>query len=186
VLSAGRMPMRGDRPAAVATVWHALAGDAGWAGVLAESFLADPRRPVFLVFRPGMELLPLFVEAIALLPVSRRWGVEFSTSLTTLPPRISCPSTGVLEGAAQAQGARRRPNARIVDLCRHLDRARGGSLLHLTRTGERIVIPDAGVPAPSGGRHPSSRPAGITTGPSSHPRTSNRETRPDGAADRDW
>ncbi len=26
-----------------------------------------PRRPVFLVFRPGVELLPLFVEAIALL-----------------------------------------------------------------------------------------------------------------------
>ena len=86
ILPQGRPVPRGDRPASIARSWLDRTGDAGWAGVLAESFLADPRRPVFLIFRPGIELLPLFVEAIALLPASRRWDVEFSTYLTNLPP----------------------------------------------------------------------------------------------------
>src|SRR5262249_27468805 len=85
ILPVGPPVPRGARPPGIAEAWGALTGDAGWAGVLAESYLADLRRPVFLVFRPGMDLLPLFVEAIALLPASRRWEVEFSTYFTTLP-----------------------------------------------------------------------------------------------------
>ena len=81
----GRPVPRGGRPAGIAEAWPVLTGDPGWAGVLAKSFLADPKRPVFLVFRPGMDLLPLFDEAIALLPPPRRWDVEFSTYFTTLP-----------------------------------------------------------------------------------------------------
>ena len=109
ILAAGHPVPPGDRPPGIARAWHDLTGDAGWAGVLAESFLADPRRPVFLVFRPGIDLLPLFVEAIALLPAARRWDVEFSTYLTNLPPGISCTWRGVLEGSPQAKGARRFP-----------------------------------------------------------------------------
>ena len=137
ILSEGRPVPRGDWPAGIAEAWLALTGDAGWAGVLAESYLADPRRPVFLVFRPGMDLLPLFVEAIALLPVSRRWEVEFSTYFTTLPQGITCLWRGVLDGSAEAKNARRLPNALIVDLCRPVGRARGAALVHLARTGER-------------------------------------------------
>ncbi len=129
----------GDRPPAIAHDWQALTGDAGWAGVLAESFLADPRRPVFLVYRPGTELLPLFVEAIALLPPSRRWDVEFSTYLTTLPPGTHCAWRGVLDGSAEAKNARRLPGALFIDLSRPAGRARGGALVHLARTGERPV-----------------------------------------------
>src|SRR5262245_38871261 len=62
ILAEGPRVPRGDHLPGVARAWHDLTGDAGWAGVLAESFLADPRRPVFLVFRPGMDLLPLFAE----------------------------------------------------------------------------------------------------------------------------
>ncbi|HEX6986328.1 MAG TPA: hypothetical protein VF170_13180, partial [Planctomycetaceae bacterium] len=39
-----RLVPAGDRPAAVCTAWQSAAGDAGWAGVLAEAFLADPSR----------------------------------------------------------------------------------------------------------------------------------------------
>ena len=156
---------RGDQPASIARSWHDLTGDAGWAGVLAESFLADPRRPVFLIFRPGIELLPLFVEAIALLPASRRWDVEFSTYLTNLPPGIWCTWRGVLEGSAEAKNARRLPNALIVDLCHPPGRAQGGALVHLARTGERLDIPDAGIPAASGARHGPAPHAPIMAGP---------------------
>jgi hypothetical protein len=173
---------RGDRPPGIAEHWRTLTGDAGWAGVLAESFLADPRRPVFIVFRPGMELLRLFEEAIALLPASRRWDVEFSTYLTTLPPGISCTWRGVLEGSAQAKGARRLPNALIIDLGRPLGRSTGGALVHLARTGERLEIPEAPPPSPRGRRAPG-RPPEITAGPPSRSSAPGRDRTRD---DRDW
>ncbi len=109
VVPEGRRPPQGDRPAGVARAWQALTGDAGWAGVLAEAFLADPKRTAFLVFRPGMELLPLFVEAIALLPPPRRWDVEFSTYYTSLPQGVTCQWRGVLEGSPEAASALRLP-----------------------------------------------------------------------------
>ncbi len=151
VLPEGRRPPRSDRPPGVARAWQALAGDAGWAGVLAESFLADPRRPVFLIFRPGMDLLPLFVEAIALLPPPRRWDVEFSTYFTTLPRGVTCPWRGVLEGSSEAENALRLPNALAINLCGSPGRAEGRTLVHQARTGERRESP-AGDEAASASR----------------------------------
>ena len=58
-------------------------GDAGWAGVLAETFIADPKRLVYLVFQPGMNLLPLFAEAEALLPPEERWEIGFNSYYTS-------------------------------------------------------------------------------------------------------
>ena len=115
----------------MARAWQALTGDGGWAGVLAESFLADSRRTVFLVFRPGMDLLPLFVEALALLPASRRWEVDFSTYFNQLPQGVGCAWRGVLEGSDDAKNARRLPNALVLDLCNVAGQAEGGVLVHL-------------------------------------------------------
>jgi hypothetical protein len=112
--------------------------------VLAEFFLADSRRPVYLVFRPGMDLLPLFVEAIALLPAARRWEVEFTTSFTTLPQGVSCAWRGVLDGSREAEAAERLPSALVIDVCRPLGGAQGGALVHLARTGELRAPPGAG------------------------------------------
>ncbi len=134
---------RGDRPPDVARRWEAQVGDAGWAGVLAGSFLDDPRRPVFLVFRPGIELLPLFVEAIALLPVARRWDVEFTTYLTSLPPGVSCHWRGVLDGSPELKAARGLPNAMILDLVRPPGQAPGGRLVHLARTGQMPEVEES-------------------------------------------
>ena len=94
---------------------------------------------MFLVFRPGMDLLPLFVEALALLPASRRWEVDFSTYFNQLPQGVTCAWRGVLEGSDEAKNARRLPNALVLDLCQPLGRAEGGALVHLARTGERLV-----------------------------------------------
>ncbi|MHB1556776.1 MAG: GAP1-N2 domain-containing protein, partial [Isosphaeraceae bacterium] len=136
MLPEGRSVPRGDRHAGVATAWAALAGDAGWAGALAESFLNDPKRPAFVVFRPGMNLLPLFVEAIALLPPPRRWDVEFSTYLTQPPRGITYAWRGVLEGSPEAANAHRLPGTLVIDLCAAPGRAQGGPLVHTARTGE--------------------------------------------------
>ena len=89
-IAAGRTPPQGDHPAGIAHAWQSLTGDAGWAGTLAESFITDQQRPVVLIFEPGMNLLPLLVEALALLPVPRRWDVEFSTYFTQLPHGLTC------------------------------------------------------------------------------------------------
>src|SRR5205823_2920073 len=99
----------------------------------------------FLLFQPGMELLPLFVEAIALLPTSRRWEVEFSTYLTKLPQGVSYSWRGVLDDSPEAENALGLPNAVVIDLCRPSGRAQGGALVHLARTGERREEPDEGV-----------------------------------------
>jgi hypothetical protein len=138
-IPAGRTPPQGDHQPGVATAWRSLVGDGGWAELLAETFLTDPRRTVFLVFRPGMDLLPLFVEALALLPFSRRWDVDFSTYFSPLPQGITCAWRGVLDGSDEAKNARRLPNAVFFDLCHLLGRAEGGVLVHLARTGERLA-----------------------------------------------
>jgi hypothetical protein len=138
-IPAGRVPPHGDHQPGAARAWQTLTGDGGWAGVLAESFLADPRRTAFLVFRPGMDVLSLFVEALALLPAARRWDVDFSTYFTPLPQGVNCAWRAVLEGSAEAKNARRLPNALVLDLCRDLGRADSSVLAHLARTGEPIV-----------------------------------------------
>lgn len=141
VLTEGRRPPQGDRPGGVARAWQGLTGDAGWAGVLAESFLADPKRPAFLVFQPGMDLLPLFVEAMALLPPQRRWDVEFSTYFTTLPQGVTCHWRGVVEGSPEAILALRLPNTLVINLGNPAGHAEGRELVHQARTGERPESP---------------------------------------------
>lgn len=178
ILTAGVGVPRGDRPPGVARAWEEQTGDAGWAGALAGSFLDDPRRPVFLVFRPGIELLPLFVEAIALLPVARRWDVEFSTYLTSLPPGVTCNWRGVLDGSPELKAARRLPNAMILDLVRPPGQAPGGRLVHLARTGQ---MPEAEEPvAPMNGLAPT---RAITAGPPPKLRPSAQDAGFDGLPD---
>lgn len=59
------------------TAWERQWGDAGWGGVVAQAI--EEGRPVSLVFRPGMQMLPLIAEALALLTPEKRWNATFST-----------------------------------------------------------------------------------------------------------
>jgi hypothetical protein len=158
ILEEGSRPPQGDRPVSVARAWQTLTGDAGWAGVMAESFLADPKRPALLVFRAGMDLLPLFVEVIALLPPSRRWDVEFSSYFNTLPQGVNCPWRGVLEGSTEADNALRLPNALVINLCRTGGKAEGRALVQQARTGESAEPPSA-LAEPSGTHAPARPPS---------------------------
>ena len=103
VLEAGRPVPQGTGAPGVCRAWEALTGDAGWAGVLAEAFQQDPNRPAYLVFEPGMEVLPLFAEALALMPVAQRWEVTFTTYFVTLPRDALCWWRCVLRDSPEAR-----------------------------------------------------------------------------------
>ena len=136
ILLTGRVPARGDQAPGICKQWQVLAGDSGWAGALAQAFLEHPERPAYLVFRPGMNLLQLFAEALALLPPERRWQVTFSTYFTGLQPGLSCAWRGVLCDTPEAEQATRTPGALVIDLTQPSGSAPDTSLAHLARTGE--------------------------------------------------
>ena len=131
----------GDQPPGHCKKWEALVGDAGWAGALAETFRDDPTPPAYLIFSPGTNLLPLFAEALALLPQSLRWQVTFSTYFTGLPAGTSCNWRGVVAGSALATEIRR-PSmpSKVFDLTKPLGTAPDSALARTARTG---IIPPA-------------------------------------------
>jgi hypothetical protein len=134
-LAGGRAPRPGDRPPAPCRHWQERAGDAGWAGVLAESFLRDPSRPAYLLYPAGLDPLPLLAEALALLTPDRRWQVTFSTYFTSLPPGVSCAWRCVPLEAPEAAEAAHAPGALVLRLDRPLGPAPAGPLTDAARTG---------------------------------------------------
>jgi len=131
----GRTPPRGEAPAAVCQSWLKLTGDAGWAGVLAEAAEKDSNQQLFLLFEPGMDLLPLIAEALLLLPPEMRWSVTFSTYSTSLPQGLACAWRGLPRDSTEAANARRLPGALVIDL-RDRKRAAGGPLVEVARSGQ--------------------------------------------------
>jgi|GEM_PF-1015868 hypothetical protein len=131
--------------------WKELAGDAGWAGVLAETFLKQPDQPAFIIFSPGMNLLPLMEEAISLLPANRRWDATFSTYFTKVPSGVTCNWRCLLADSPEAKESRRYVHALRIDLTKPLPPATGGELVEVARTGRR---PAPSVANPSPQSHP--------------------------------
>ena len=148
VIPTGRTPPSGDFAPRPAVAWSAVAGDAGWAGVLAETFLADPRRLVYLTYTPGLDLLPLFAEAQALLPADRRWEVGFNTYYTNLPPGITCQWRGIIADSPEIEETQKISNSLVLDLTQPLGEARGGDLVAQARTGARSATRVTPPPPP--------------------------------------
>lgn len=147
IIPPGRQLPQGADELRVCTAWEAACGDAGWAGVLAESFLSNPERPAYLIFRPGLSLLPLLAEAIRLLPEERRWDVTFSTYFTKLPKSVHCRWRCVVAGSPEANESRRYVQALRLDLTASLGPAAGGELVTAARTG-RPARPHASTLSP--------------------------------------
>jgi hypothetical protein len=118
-----------------ATAWDALAGDAGWAGVLAETFSGKSTDPAILVFEPGMDVLPLIGEALALLPPSRRWQVTFSTFFTSLPAQATCAWRCCIADSEALREARRNPRLLTIDLTKPLPAPKTSPLVTSAREG---------------------------------------------------
>lgn len=96
--------------------WQTAVGDAGWAGVLAATVLPAAVTPAVLVFEPGMDMLPLIDEALALVPHSRRWQVTFSTYFTTLPAQGTCAWRCCVPDSDVLRDARRNAKTLVIDL----------------------------------------------------------------------
>jgi len=132
-ISRNRTPPDAPRPLQQCRAWKEVTGDAGWAGVLAESFLAD--RQAFVIFPPETNVLALFEEAIALLPENRRWDVTFATYGASLPKTVECVWMGIVAGSPEVQQSRRFANALRIDLTRREPVPPGGALVETARTG---------------------------------------------------
>lgn len=125
-------------PTGVCLAWKDMTGDAGWAGVLAESFLKDSTRPVILLFEPGQDLRPLIDESLSLLPPEKRWDVTFSTYFTGSSQGITCLWRGIVLGSKEATESLRFVNALRIDLTStDIGRAAGGELVEAARKGIR-------------------------------------------------
>jgi len=115
--------------------WERLTGDAGWAGVLVQAFRDKKNVPAFVVFEPGMDLLPLFVESLALLPPDERWSVLFSTYYAAAAPTVQYHWRGVLAGSKAAREILRFPNATAIDLTKSLPPLQDNDYTIAARTG---------------------------------------------------
>jgi len=152
-LPAGRQPPPGTSVAGVCHAWKKVTGDAGWGGVLADSFLDNPNRPVYLLYPLGLDPLPLLAEALALLPPEQRWRVAFSTVYVSVPQDVVCNWRCLPLEAPDARKARTAPGALVLDLGSTLGPALGGALATAARTGKLpAVLPaavHASVPSPA-------------------------------------
>lgn len=143
-LNTVRKAPNSKRPAGVCTGWKQATGDAGWAGVLAEAFQKNPDRKVFVIYKPGMNLLALFEEALALLPPARRWDVTFSTYGAALPATVDCVWNGVISGSQEEHLSKRFVNALRIDLTKPPGPApEAGPLVELARSGKLPSQPTA-------------------------------------------
>jgi hypothetical protein len=157
LLPQGRTAPRGDAQPGACRTWQQVAGDAGWAGYLAEATLVDPNKTVCLVTDLGVDVLALFAEALALLPPERRWTLTFSTYFATLPAGQPCSWRWLQKDSAEARAAVRQPNLLILDLSKPLGPAQGGALVECARSGQAPPrhVPQAARLSPAGrGREP--------------------------------
>ena len=144
ILPAGRRCPSGNVSPAACRAWQAATGDAGWGGVLAEMAAEKPKSIVTIVFRPGLDPLPLIAESLALLPADVRRTVTFSTYYTKLPPGVECQWRCVLEGSPESKAT---PGL-MINLCRPLPPAQGGVYVALARTGKMPSIAPRARQAP--------------------------------------
>jgi hypothetical protein len=136
----------GETATTHAAQWAAVTGDAGWAGVLAWHFLSQNSIPAYLIFEPGMAVLPLITEALNLIPVRRRWEVTFNTYFTALPAGATCIWRCCVADAEIVREVRRQPRALVIDLTAALPEPKLNELVTCARAG--TPLPD--LPARAG------------------------------------
>ena len=128
----------GDNDSTFAACWEKVTGDAGWAGRLAYAFLSQPAAPAYLVFEPGMPMLELIAEALALVPPGQRWDVTFSTYLTSVPAGAVCLWRCCVPAADMLRDARRNPKTLVIDLTAPLPAPEPNTLVTCAREGTRL------------------------------------------------
>ena len=120
--------------------WKRLTGDAGWGGVLAATVRTG--RPAILLFRPGMNILPLFIEALALIPSAMRWKATFCTYFTDYPENVVCQWKAIPVDLPEARQFRDDPTALLLDLTKPLPQAPDGPYVEFARHGVENTLPE--------------------------------------------
>ncbi|MDR1491759.1 MAG: hypothetical protein LBT05_03430 [Planctomycetaceae bacterium] len=136
-------------PMRICHTWRQLTGDAGWGGVLAEAAVA--KRPVSLIFHPGIQTAPLIEESLALLPPEQRWNVTFTTYYCNIPTGVDCQWKSLLIGSPEIAQARLSANTLVLDLTQPLSAPPAGKWTELARTGvspeqRRTAVPSVKTP----------------------------------------
>lgn len=99
--------------------WQAAAGDAGWAGIVAESALDAEGPPVHIIVPAGLPVLPLLEESLALLPPELRWSLTFSTFYSDqFPADVSVRWRVLIDGTREAIRAAAVRHQPVIDLTR--------------------------------------------------------------------
>jgi hypothetical protein len=138
-LPSAREVPQGNLSARPCKAWEKVTGDAGWAGVLAETLLTPPPRPALLVCDAKIDVLSLFAEALALLPPRLRWTVTFSTYASSLPSAESCLWRGLVQESdgKEAHGSH---TTLVLFLGKPLGPAKGGVLVEAARSGKAMDV----------------------------------------------
>jgi len=126
-------------PTTPCPVWQELTGDAGWGGVLAETALT--KQPVVLIYHPGQNILPLFVEALAMLPPYMAWRTTFSTYFTGLPDGFPCQWKGVVSGSEEVKMLVGDLSNLVLDLTVPRGTAPPGHYVDYARNGQEQQLP---------------------------------------------
>ncbi len=138
----------GESPCAPAATWAQVTGDAGYAAWLAASCQNNLQAVVYLVFNPGMPMLDLLGEAMALLEPSQRWAVTFKTYFTSLPAGMTCNWRCCLPEAEVLREGKSNQQAKILDLTGKLPPLDDSPLVLLAREG-RSAQTASPAPPPS-------------------------------------
>jgi|GEM_PF-6134491 len=112
-LPARQLPDGAQRPG-VCHAWQSAAGDAGWGGLLARVVDQPGRQAAVVAYPSGTDVLPLFDQAIALLPAAQRWRATFDTYHQADAAGSGAVLRGVLLGTPAASGLK--PGRSTVDL----------------------------------------------------------------------
>ncbi|MDR0520293.1 MAG: hypothetical protein LBH00_00405 [Planctomycetaceae bacterium] len=126
-------------PLSPCPAWQEITGDAGWGGVLAETALTG--QAAVILFRPEQNLLPLFIEALAMVPHGYLWQTTFSTYFTGLPENMFCQWKGVLAGSREASQILPDPDVLVIDLTVPAKPAPAGKYVEFARSGYDHLLP---------------------------------------------
>jgi len=126
-------------PTSPCPVWNELTGDAGWGGVLAETVFTE--QPIVLIYHPGQNILPLFVEALSLLPPYSSWRTTFCTCASALPDTILCQWSGVKAGSDKAKELVKDSNNLVIDFTAPIEEAPMGKYVDFARHGQESLLP---------------------------------------------
>ncbi len=136
----------GDEACGKAETWERITGDAGYAALLPSLFQKVPGQVVYLVFSPGMPMLSLLSEAMALLPAVKRWQVTYNTYFTALPAGMNCLWRCCVPDAEILRDVRRNQQTKILDLTGELPPVEENALSQLARNGQ-LAVNSASAPA---------------------------------------